>query len=176
MVQTAARLFQRDGYHATSWRGLVEEADAPWGSIHHHFPGGKEELGLEAVRLGASAVDAMFEHCFDTHDDPAEAVAAAFALSADLMVGSDYETGCPVATVALETVATPGPLRDAARDAFGRWEATLARRFRRAGVRRPRETATGVLALFEGALLLSRVRRDRRPMQLASRQARLLID
>src|SRR4051794_4816372 len=103
MVMTAARLFQRDGYHATSWRGLVKEAGTPWGSINHHFPGGKEELGVAAIAAGAPAVEALIEHCFASTAGPAEAIERWFALSAELMEAEAYRAGCPVATVALET-------------------------------------------------------------------------
>ena len=59
MIETGVRLFQRGGYYATTWRGLVEEAGAHWGSINHHFPGGKQELAIEAIRVGAAGVDAL---------------------------------------------------------------------------------------------------------------------
>ncbi|MEJ7584370.1 MAG: hypothetical protein WKF43_09865, partial [Acidimicrobiales bacterium] len=49
MLNGAARLFRRQGYAATAWRQLVAEGDAPWGSQAHHFPGGKEQLGAEAL-------------------------------------------------------------------------------------------------------------------------------
>ncbi|MCI4674069.1 TetR/AcrR family transcriptional regulator [Candidatus Mycolicibacterium alkanivorans] len=176
MIDTGVRLFQRGGYYATTWRGLVEEAGAPWGSINHHFPGGKQELAIEAIRVGAAAVDALIEHCFSANQDPADAVANWFALSADLMVATDYTTGCPVATVALEMVATPGPVRDETTHAFDRWQATLARQFATADRADADALATAVLALLEGALLLARARQDREPLTIAGTQARRLID
>jgi AcrR family transcriptional regulator len=177
MIVTAARLFQRDGYHATSWRGLVEEARAPWGSIQHHFPGGKAELGVAAIEAGSAGVIAMIEHCFAEHADPGRAVGCWFELSAKLLVETEYESGCPVATVALETLSGPGPVKNAARAALGTWEARLAGHFRRAGFSRGRaaDAAASVLALMEGALLLSRVRGSVRPMRVASRHAQAIV-
>src|SRR5437660_1001494 len=49
MIEAAMRLLQRNGYAATSWRGVVEEAGTPWGSAHHYFPGGKEQLTAAAA-------------------------------------------------------------------------------------------------------------------------------
>jgi TetR/AcrR family transcriptional repressor of lmrAB and yxaGH operons len=175
MIQTAARLFQRDGYHATTWRSLVKEAGAPWGSINHHFPSGKQQLAIETIQFGAAAVEAAIDHCFSRHDDPAESVAAWFDLSTELMVTSDYATGCPVATVALELVAQPGPLRDETRRAFSAWEAALTRHLTDAGHPDPADTALTVLALLEGALLLARTHHDTRAMSIARDQVRRLL-
>jgi TetR/AcrR family transcriptional repressor of lmrAB and yxaGH operons len=177
MVLTAARLFQRDGYHATSWRGLVEESGAPWGSIHHHFPGGKTELAVAAIEAGSAGVIALIDHCFAEQVDAGRAVAHWCELSAKLLVDTGYESGCPVATVALETLSGPGPVKDAARGALDAWEAHLAGHLRRAGLSRARaaDAAAAVLALLEGALLLSRVQGDVRPMRVAARHARAIV-
>jgi TetR/AcrR family transcriptional regulator, lmrAB and yxaGH operons repressor len=178
MIRTAVRLFQRDGYHATSWRGLVEEAGAPWGSIHHHFPGGKAELGVAALEDGKTGVLALIDCCFAGNDEPAAAVARWFELSGKLLVKSGYEAGCPIATVALETLSGPDDVKATARDAFASWEACLATHLRRSGLSRGRaaDAAVSVLALLEGALLLSRVQADLRPLRIAGRQAKTLID
>src|SRR5271157_1807716 len=133
MIETAARMFQRDGYHATSWRSLVDEAGAPWGSIHHHFPGGKSELGAAAIEAGSDGVLALIDHCFAEQPDAERAVARWFELSAKMLVDSGYASGCPVATVALETIVTPGSVKDATQSAFGAWQKRLAWHLRKAG-------------------------------------------
>ncbi|WP_406135094.1 TetR family transcriptional regulator [Streptomyces sp. NBC_01089] len=35
-------LFRRHGYSAADLKRIAAEADAPFGSIHHFFPGGKQ--------------------------------------------------------------------------------------------------------------------------------------
>jgi TetR/AcrR family transcriptional repressor of lmrAB and yxaGH operons len=177
MIVTAARLFQRDGYHATSWRGLVEEAGTPWGSIHHHFPGGKTELALAAIDAGSAGVIALIDRCFAETAGATEAVGRWFEVSARLLVDSGYESGCPVATVALETLTGPDPVKDAARAAFGAWEALVAAHFRRAGVSRTpaADAAVTVLGLLEGATLLARVQGSERPMRVATRHAQEIV-
>jgi TetR/AcrR family transcriptional regulator, lmrAB and yxaGH operons repressor len=177
MITTATRLFQRDGYHATSWRGLVEEAGAPWGSIHHHFPGGKAELGVAAIEAGKDAVSAIIDRCFGEKADAGEAVERWFEVSARLLVDSGYEAGCPVAIVALETRGGPEPVKDATRRALEIWQRQLAAHLRAAGANRARaaDAATSVLALLEGSLLLSRAHASDRPMRGAARQARAIV-
>jgi TetR/AcrR family transcriptional regulator, lmrAB and yxaGH operons repressor len=176
MIYTAARLFQRDGYHATSWRSLVEEAGTPWGSIHHHFPGGKDELGVAAIDAGSVGVIALIDHCFKGQPDAGRAVARWFELSGRLLVDSGYAAGCPVATVALETAANRGALHEATRAAFSAWEKRLSFHLRRAGASRASaaDVGTSVLILLEGALLLSRTRGSLTPMRVASRHAQAI--
>jgi TetR/AcrR family transcriptional repressor of lmrAB and yxaGH operons len=173
MILAASRMFQRDGYHATSWRSLVEEAGTPWGSIHHHFPAGKSELGVAAIEVGSDGVLALIDHCFARESDAGRAVARWFETSGRLLVDSDYASGCPVATVALETAASPGPVHDATRTAFDAWERSLAAHLRRLGASRrdAASAAVTILALLEGALLLSRVRGSTDPMKAAARSA-----
>ena len=177
MILTAVRLFQRDGYHATSWRGLVKEAGTPWGSVHHHFPGGKDELAVAAVETGSQSVIALIDHCFAQQTEAASAVALWFELTRRSLVDSAYASGCPVATVALETSTTPGAVHDATQSAFTAWERCLASHFRRAGLSRAKaaDTAIVVLALLEGAMLLSRVQGSVGPMRAASRRAQAVV-
>jgi TetR/AcrR family transcriptional repressor of lmrAB and yxaGH operons len=169
MVETASRLFQRDGYNGTSWRGLVDAAGTPWGSIHHHFPGGKEELGVAAIEFGSDAVAGLIAHCFDSQPDPASAVRESFRLSALGMEASDYRAACPVASVALEVVPDSAPMTTAAGEAFVAWEKLIARRLRDTGIKKKnaRELARLVLTMFEGALVLSRIQRTTTPLEEA---------
>ena len=166
MVETASRLFQRDGYNGTSWRGLVDEAGTPWGSVHHHFPGGKEELGVAAIGFGGEEVAGLIAHCFDSQPDPASAVRESFRLSAAEMEASGYTAACPVASVALETVSGSEPMATAAVAALTAWEKLIARRLRDTGIkkRRARQLARLILTMFEGALVRSRIERSTVPL------------
>ena len=166
MVETASRLFQRDGYSGTSWRGLVDEARAPWGSVHHHFPGGKEELGVAAIGFGGEAVAGLIAHCFDSQSDPASAVREMFRLAAAEMEASGYTAACPVASVARETVPGSEPMAAAAVAALIAWEKLIARRIRDTGIkkRRARELARLILTMYEGALVRSRIERSTVPL------------
>jgi TetR/AcrR family transcriptional repressor of lmrAB and yxaGH operons len=177
MIECATRLFQQDGYHGTSWRRLVDESGTPWGSIQHHFPGGKEELGVAAIDLGADAVVALLDHCFAASAAPDLAVRRWFQLTTERMSATDFRSGCPVALVALETTPSSPALSEASRRAFTRWEATLATHFGKAHLpgRRARELARIVLTLMEGALLLARVYGSGDPLTRASTQAADLV-
>ena len=90
---------------------------------------------------------------------------------------SGYREGCPIAPTALETATQSKALGAAARKAFQSWEREIGRGLERFGLK-PAEaerSATAVLSLLEGALLLSRTYRSIEPMQRAEKAAVMLV-
>ena len=178
MIDTAVRLFQRHGYHATSWRELVQEAGTPWGSVHHHFPGGKEQLALAALDAGANGVADLIRSCQARSNSPADAVRRLFQASGAILERSGYSDGCPIAPVALDTADTSGPIPAACADGIATWVQLVADHLAVDGVP-PAEAdalATLIIAAFEGSLLLSKLQRSTSPMEASARQLERLID
>ena len=53
MLAAAVELFRARGYDGVGVAELLEKSGAPRGSLYFHFPGGKEQIGAEAVtRVG----------------------------------------------------------------------------------------------------------------------------
>ena len=126
MINTAVALFQSGGYQATSWRKLVEKAGTPWGSAHHYFPGGKTQLGVAAIERAAEAVALLIDHAFPEGATPAQGVRNLFTGSAAMLEKSAFRAGCPIATVALETVPDTPQMAEACAAALERYHAALA--------------------------------------------------
>lgn len=177
MVGAALKLFQRQGYANTSWRRLVEESGAPWGSAHHYFPEGKEQLGLAAIELAAQEVAGFIEGCFSPKRSAAEGVQVLFELSAARMKASDYCDGCPIATLALETASTSPALAQACRHTFEHWRCAMEAGLARCGIAEDRvaNLSTTLLSLFEGGLLVARVARSTEPLLQAARAMTALL-
>ncbi len=74
MVRSAAVLLREHGYAGTGFRDVIAHSEAPWGSIYHHFPGGKAQLAEEAVRYAGDFVAQLIEH--SPPDDPVASCAA----------------------------------------------------------------------------------------------------
>jgi TetR/AcrR family transcriptional repressor of lmrAB and yxaGH operons len=178
MIEAASRLFSRQGYKSTTMRGIVDEAGAPWGSVHHHWPGGKEQLGVAAVQFGDQRLRGAIAHCIGKSPTPAGAVAMYLGMVANLLEKSGYEEGCPVTTVALEVASDGTPVTEACAAAFDAWRALWAGAFRSAGAspKRARELGTTVVSLIEGGLILSRLSQNTAPLKLAAETVRLLAD
>ncbi|WP_245975619.1 TetR/AcrR family transcriptional regulator [Amycolatopsis palatopharyngis] len=178
MIITALRLFRTEGYPATSWRRLVEEAGTPWGSAYHHFPGGKEELGVAAVELGSAVVRRTVRRAFEREESPAEAVRWWFGKAGQVLVRDEFRSGCPLATITLEMTGRSAELTAACERAFADWHALLASLLGESGYADDvaAELALSIMNSIEGALLLSRVRRSTQPLELAAEHVRLLLD
>jgi TetR/AcrR family transcriptional repressor of lmrAB and yxaGH operons len=166
IVETTARLLWSQGLRATGVNQIAAESKAPRGSIYFHFPGGKEQLAAEALRAAGASMTANIEEAL-THRSATTAIRRFVDSYAREMRDSDFHHGCPVATVALEASTTSPLLREVCARIFGEWEDLLERRLVRDGLK-PREArrfAGVILSALEGAMIVSRARRDTEPLE-----------
>lgn len=162
----SAELFRRQGYAGTGLKQVAATAGAPFGSIYHFFPGGKEQLADEVLRTGGAFFLALYGAIVANAPDLPTGIAAFFAGAAETLRATDYADACPIATVAGEIASTHDGLRRATADVFESWLAAMAEDLERAGVpaQRARPLAVSTLALLEGAFLLCRALRSTEPM------------
>jgi TetR/AcrR family transcriptional repressor of lmrAB and yxaGH operons len=145
-------LLHRQGYTSTGLNQVLNESNAPKGSMYFHFPGGKEELMAEALHLSAGSLTELLERLVEMAPTAEIALDQIVAYFANQLESSSYTKGCPVATVALEQAATSDALQRECSAARG-WQALSAERD---GVAAERADALAIffLATIEGALLL----------------------
>src|SRR5687768_11075928 len=74
LIDTAAQLMWQQGYHATGLNQIVQESGAPKGSLYFHFPGGKEQLCVEALKTAGRRITEGLEKSFVRTTDPAAAL------------------------------------------------------------------------------------------------------
>ena len=141
-MYASAELFQRQGYTGTGLKQIVAAADAPFGSLYHFFPGGKEQLGDEVIRMSGQFFLELFETIADAAPDFATGVGDFFDGAAQTLVDTDYADACPIATVALEVASTNETLRVATADVFESWIAAATERGEAAGLTAPRARAS----------------------------------
>jgi TetR/AcrR family transcriptional regulator, lmrAB and yxaGH operons repressor len=167
-VAAAMRLFQEQGYAATGVAQILDVSGAPKGSFYFHFPGGKEQVAAEALRIAGTEIAEGFRRLAAQTASAAELVTVLIDAQAQALTGSGYRRGCPIATVALEMASESATIRAACQEIFDGWIAVLTDAFSpELGRRRARGYAEQLLMAVEGALLLSRVQRDPRPLHLA---------
>ena len=173
IVNASAELFRRQGYTGTGLKQVVAEADAPFGSLYHFFPGGKEQLADEVIRLAGRFYLQLFEAISDAAPDVVTATSDFFAGAAETLRVTDYADACPIATVALEVASTNETLREATADVFESWIEAATERAVAAGIprRKARELAFSFLASLEGAFILCRAMRSTEPLEIAGAEA-----
>jgi AcrR family transcriptional regulator len=173
IVYASAELFRRQGYTGTGLKQVVAQAEAPFGSLYHFFPGGKEQLADEVIRQGGRFFGELFRSIAEDAPDVVTAVAQWFDGAAQTLRDTGYADACPIATVALEVASTSEPLRQATADVFESWLDGAAAFFATAGIpdEKSRELAITVVAALEGAFVLSRATRSTEHVDAAGRAA-----
>jgi AcrR family transcriptional regulator len=175
---SAADLFQHQGYHATGVKQIVQGASAPLASLYHFFPGGKEALGAEVVRVSGAGYQTLVEAVWDAEGDVVASVRAVFDGAAAVLEATDYEDACPIATVALEVASTNETLRVATAEVFDAWIASATGRLAAAGIATDvaRRLAFAIVGGLEGAFVLARATRSVEPLQAAGAVAAAAVE
>ncbi|MDQ0009098.1 AcrR family transcriptional regulator [Luteibacter jiangsuensis] len=165
VVAATAEMLARHGLNATSIREMAKRADAPLGSTYHHFPGGKQQVVVEAVKFAGAQVRARLEHHLQAG---AKAGLAGFlSMWRDVLLRSDFRLGCPVMAVAVEEPidAVAEEALAAAAAVFADWEGLLANALTNEGhePESAAKLATLIVASVEGAIVLCRAQRSIAP-------------
>jgi AcrR family transcriptional regulator len=173
LISASAELFRRQGYVGTGVKQIVDAASAPFGSLYHFFPNGKEELGAATIRWSGAIFGGLIDLFYEPGDDPVVATRRFFDGAADTVRDSGYTDACPIATVALEVASTSEPLRRATADVFESWLTALASRFVDAGLTKTqaRSLSVSLFCLLEGSFILARATRDETHVRSAGRTA-----
>ena len=177
LIDASATLFQLQGLTGTGIKQILTEAGAPFSSLYHYFPGGKEELASAAIRAAGARYQALVEATWDESPEAISGIAAVFAGAAKTLEATDFTVACPIATVALEVAGTNEPLRLATAEVFEAWIAAGAGRFEAEGVSagEARALALTVISLLEGAFVLSQALKSTQPMQAAGSTATAVV-
>jgi AcrR family transcriptional regulator len=109
ILYASAELFRRQGYAGTGLKQIAAESHAPFGSLYHFLPGGKEELAEEVLRVGGRFFLALYEAIAGAAPDLTSAVRDFFAGAGQTLGATGYADACPIATVAGE-IASVGLL------------------------------------------------------------------
>jgi AcrR family transcriptional regulator len=178
LLRAGERLFRTQGYAGTGLKQLTEIAAAPWGSLYHFFPGGKEQLGAEVMLYAGRLYGVGIKATFERFADPAEAVERMFLGEASVLANSDYRDGCPIASVTLDIASVSEALRAACAEAFAGWLDHIAAGLRAGGA--PDDAAIAlagfILSTLEGAIVLSRAAKNPATLLQSARFVRAAVE
>jgi TetR/AcrR family transcriptional regulator, lmrAB and yxaGH operons repressor len=173
ILTAAQRLFRQRGYHATGLADILQLAGAPKGSMYHHFPGGKEAIGvcvIENITAGLLGLLAT------SRARSTEAMLLQVgAQMATVMEKTDYELCTLFAAFAAERKTSP-LLGEAVASAYETLTSAIEQRLRNEGhaPRAAKDTALTVTALLEGGSMLSQAQQSTAAFRLSVKQAAVL--
>ena len=180
MVYATAQHLRRVGVSGTGLRQVVIAADAPRGSLQHYFPGGKDQLVAEAIGWAGTWAAARVElHVARMRrPEPSRLFSAIVEDWARDLETREFARGCPVAAAVVDCAASNETVRQAADTALETWRRPITAAL--VGMGRSRRRAdslsTLMLCVLEGAILLSRTRRDTAPLRLVARELAPVLD
>jgi TetR/AcrR family transcriptional regulator, lmrAB and yxaGH operons repressor len=160
ILETAARLFEKQGYHATGLNEIIRESDAPKGSLYYYFPEGKEQIGVETALWSAAQMAERIRFGLAQVENPAEAIRQLALGIAGAVERSGFTAGGPLMMLAAESVVGGERLNAACREAYASIKAVFAEK-----LSGDDHLAEFVLSTLEGAILLSRVQHSGDPLR-----------
>ena len=169
IIAEAAPIFNQRGYAGCSMQDLMEATGLEKGGLYRHFAN-KEELAAEAFRYAlAQSVKVRTDHLDDISGaaDKLRRVVELFVETPSAVAG-----GCPLMNTAIDADDGNLELRQLALQGIQDWRARLSKiidagikagEFRRKT--KPRRVANAIISILEGALMISRLERNKDALQ-----------
>ena len=170
ILHAAQRLFRKHGYHATGLNDILDMAQAPKGSMYHHFPDGKEEIGVCVIAGIADDLLTLFAQ------NAARSTCAMVLKAGEQLVvvaeKTQFEFCALFSAFVAERKSSP-VLGQAVAAAYGRMLDALQARLMEEGfsVRAAKAKAQLTLAMLEGGSLLALARQDANLFRATVKQA-----
>lgn len=161
LIESARYLFWEKGYAAASMADLLSHAEVNSGSFYHFFES-KEALLRAVLETYIPALrPVIVDPAFAQTDDPVDRIFAILAGYRERIVSTDCKYGCPLGRLALEIDPENRPAHELIAENFRGWITAVRECIDQLGDRLPPATdpealATYVLAVMEGAVMLSR--------------------
>lgn len=161
LVLAAAQLFRDRGYSGTAVADLLQAAQAPKGSLYHHFPNGKADLALAAADWASAQMLQLIDAAFAPAPSFGEGAKTICYKLAKLFDKQGKWSGCPVSATLFAGPENAGFHQHAAQ-LFEGWIDATAGHGQRLGLapQDARAAAENFYILLQGGWQLARVRRD----------------
>jgi len=165
IVAEAAGLFNQHGFEGGSMSELMKATGLEKGGIYRHFSS-KEELAAEAFDFAWQSASEARMHDLDAVPNSVDRLKKFVANFVERR--SPVPGGCPLLNTAIDADDGNPVLRDRALKSLRQWREFLSSIIS-AGIRKkevkrgvnPEKSATLIITLLEGALMVSRLERNR---------------
>ncbi len=178
LIQSAVELFRARGYEGVGVADLLAHAGAPRGSLYFHFPGGKEEIGAEALGRAGANVTERLRALRQSGASLESFIDIVFKTTARESKERGYTASCPLAAIATETSKDNPSLCCAISGALTDWEREIGLAATAAGMNKKNSElfASAFVTAMEGALVVSKAQRSATPHSSAAHAMRALAN
>jgi AcrR family transcriptional regulator len=164
MVDSALALLRERSSAGVTIDSILTHSGSPRGSVYHHFPGGRDQIILDAVARAGRHVSGLI-------DDPEERTPVAVVRRLldfweQVLRETDFLAGCPVVALTVDVPTSRPEAIDLVASTFTHWHMRLVAVLRESAVgeERSHRLATLLIAAAEGAVLLCRALRSATPL------------
>jgi len=160
IINATSELIHAHGYNATGLNQIIKTSGAPKGSLYFHFPEGKEQIVEAALIASGATISLLMKQAFDQSDSQQQAIHKCIEFFKQELISTNFQKGCPVATVALEAAGEIPRIQNVCANIYQEWQTLLQQRLGAAN----EENANLILMLIEGALVLSKATKSVDPL------------
>jgi len=164
IIEKTAPIFNRKGFAGTSLHDMTEATGLTKGSIYGNFAN-KDEVALAVFDFNRKKMAALFQSKTDEKQNCKDKLLAYAENYEQLSATNLFPTGgCPIMNTAIDADDTHPELKEAAKNALLSWKKSLED-IVAAGIQNgefrantnPEEAALAMLAIIEGAVLISKL-------------------
>lgn len=176
LIYSTIDLMRRHGVAGTGITAITEHSRVSRRSIYNTFPDGKTELVKEAAQVAGMFIGHQIDKVLEL-PTPQESLAEFIAQWKQVVAGSDFAAGCPIAAAGLARSSEP-EIADAAGETFTRWQAAISDSLRGHGIAAStaKQLSNTVLAAVEGAVIMAVAQRSLTPLDDVQTQLAVLVD
>lgn len=182
LLERAAALFNQHGYRAAPLSAIMEATGLQKGGIYRHFES-KEQLNLEAFDFAVGRMRDRFAEALADACNAPDRLRAIVRVYSRIPTDPPVPGGCPILNASVEADDAHPELLERAQEVMKGLETAVRRILvdgKRARELRGDVDVEGTIALFisslEGAVMLSKLHGNDRPMCQVTRHLHKLID
>lgn len=171
LLDTAEELAFHRGFDRTSVSDILTASKVGKGAFYHHFKN-KESLGVAVLEREREEFMKMLDRCLNVGPTPLDGLDRFFVEALNKHKEKKFVGGCLWGNTALEMSDSNSVFTDFTAKVFDEWRKKLAANIQagqQAGQIRgdcsPGELAYSAVAIVEGAIMQSRLRKDETPMK-----------
>ncbi|MFF2481648.1 TetR/AcrR family transcriptional regulator [Paenibacillus sp. NPDC058071] len=172
IIMKSAAIFNQRGFAGTSLNDIIADTGIKKGGIYRHFSS-KDEIALESYNYAAGMVSSKFFEAIEQEQSASGRLIAFFRVYENVVDNPPFIGGCPMQNTAVESDDTHTMLRDRARQGL-HTSLELMSSIIRDGIHAgefkedvdPDALASFAFSLLEGGILLSKLDRDNKHMQM----------
>lgn len=181
ILEVARELFNSKGFNATTISDLVAATGMQKGSLYFHFAG-KDAIAREVLNVATSEFMVSLDKALGG-ENPGACIDSLFSCALEKHLGTGFVGGCIFGNTALEMSDSDPEFAGAIDAVFDEWisrvKVVIAAAQKSGQIRTDISSealAKHIIASIEGGIMMSRLKKDERPMKECLEILRITLD